>query len=81
MKLPAVGPHDLDCLEHALSQNVDFIAVSYVRSASDLTPARDRIIAAGVHTWIVAKIEHPAALEELNEIVEAADVVMVARGD
>lgn len=81
VKLPAVGPHDLDCLEHALSQNVDFVAVSYVRNASDLAPARERIKEAGVHTWIVAKIEHPAALEKLNEIVEAADVVMVARGD
>ena len=81
VKLPAVGPHDLDCLEHALSQNVDFVAVSYVRSAGDLEPARERIKQAGVHTWIVAKIEHPAALKDLNAIVEAADVVMVARGD
>ena len=81
VKLPAVGPHDLDCLEHALSQNVDFVAVSYVRSAEDLEPARERIKEAGVHTWIVAKIEHPAALKDLNAIVEAADVVMVARGD
>ncbi len=81
VKLPAVGPHDLDCLEHALSQNVDFVAVSYVRSAGDLEPARERIKEAGVHTWIVAKIEHPAALKDLNAIVEAADVVMVARGD
>ena len=81
VKLPAVGPHDLDCLEHALSQNVDFVAVSYVRSADDLEPARERIKQAGVHTWIVAKIEHPAALKDLNAIVEAADVVMVARGD
>ena len=81
VKLPAVGPHDLDCLEHALSQNVDFVAVSYVRSADDLEPARERIKEAGVHTWIVAKIEHPAALKDLNAIVEAADVVMVARGD
>ena len=81
VKLPAVGPHDLDCLEHALSQNVVFVAVSYVRSAGDLEPARERIKQAGVHTWIVAKIEHPAALKDLNAIVEAADVVMVARGD
>ena len=81
VKLPAVGPHDIDCLDHALSQNVDFVAVSYVRSAADLLPARERIQAAGVHTWIVAKIEHPAALEDLTAIVESADVVMVARGD
>ena len=81
VKLPAVGPRDLDCLDHALSQNVDFVAVSYVRSAADLIPARERIEAAGVHTWIVAKIEHPAALEDLTAIVESADVVMVARGD
>ena len=81
VKLPAVGPHDLDCLDHALSQNVDFVAVSYVRSADDLLPAKERIRAAGVHTWIVAKIEHPAALEDLTAIVESADIVMVARGD
>ena len=81
VKLPAVGPHDLDCLEHALSQNVDFVAVSYVRSADDLEPARERIKEAGVHTWIVAKIEHPAALKDRNAIVESADVGMVARGD
>ena len=81
VKLPAVGPHDLDCLDHALSQDVDFVAVSYVRSADDLLPAKERIRAAGVHTWIVAKIEHPAALEDLTAIVESADIVMVARGD
>ena len=81
VKLPAVGPYDLDCLDHALSQHVDFVAVSYVRSADDLLPAKERIRAAGVHTWIVAKIEHPAALEDLTAIVESADIVMVARGD
>ena len=81
VKLPAVGPHDLACLDHALSQNVECVAVYYVRSAEDLLPARERIEAAGVHTWIVAKIEHPAAVEGLAASVESADVVMVAPGD
>jgi pyruvate kinase len=81
VSLPAVGPEDERCLRHALDHGVDFVAVSYVRSASDLEPARRIIAEAGLHTWVVAKIEHPAALDHLDAIVEAADVVMVARGD
>ena len=79
--LPAVGPEDERCLRHALEHGVDFVAVSYVRSAADLEPARRIIDEAGLHTWVVAKIEHPAALNDLDAIVHAADVVMVARGD
>lgn len=81
VSLPAVGEEDERCLRHALNHDVDFVAVSYVRSASDLEPARRIIEEAGLHTWIVAKIEHPAALNDLEAIVKASDVVMVARGD
>jgi pyruvate kinase len=79
--LPAVGPYDKECLAHALSLGVDFVAVSYVRTPEDLIPAKEMIEKAGVHTWIIAKIEHPSALKHLTEIVDMADVVMVARGD
>ena len=81
VSLPAIGARDEACLRHALEQEVDFVAVSYVRSAADLEPARRIIAEAGLHTWVIAKIEHPAALEDLDAIVEASDAVMVARGD
>lgn len=81
VKLPAVGPRDIECLKHALEMKVDFVAVSYVRSASDLDTAKQIIEEAGFHTWLVSKIEHPAAVNDLDGIVDASDAVMVARGD
>ena len=62
VKLPAVGEHDIDCLNHALEMKVDFVAVSYVRSPNDLDRAREIIAEAGFHTWLISKIEHPAAV-------------------
>ena len=79
--LPAIGEKDKLALDHALKSGADWIAVSYVRSAEDLRPAKDAIKAAGLHTPVIAKIEHPAALENLHSILDAADAVMVARGD
>ena len=79
--LPAIGEKDKLALDHALKCGADWVAVSYVRSAEDLRPARNAIKAAGLHTPIIAKIEHPAALDNLHSILEAADGVMVARGD
>lgn len=81
VSLPAIGEKDEACLRHALEHEVDFVAVSYVRSAEDMAPARRIIAEAGLHTWVVAKIEHPAALDDLDAIVDASDAVMVARGD
>jgi len=79
--LPAIGPHDKLALEHALQHGADYIAVSYVRTAADLLPVREAIKKVGQHVPIIAKIEHPAALENLEEILDVADAVMVARGD
>ena len=79
--LPAVGAHDKIALEHALQQGADYIAVSYVRTAADLLPVKEAIKKAGQHVPIIAKIEHPTALTNLEEILDAADAVMVARGD
>ena len=52
-----------------------------MRTAEDIRPAKDAVKAAGLHTPIIAKIEHPAALQNLHSILDAADGVMVARGD
>ncbi|MBT61256.1 MAG: pyruvate kinase [Euryarchaeota archaeon] len=79
--LPAIGPNDKAALAHALKAGADYIAVSYVRTALDLKPAKDAIRAAGQHVPIIAKIEHPVALEHLEDILDSADAVMVARGD
>jgi len=79
--LPAIGQHDEAALSHALSAGADYVAVSYVRTPDDLRPAKDAIEAAGLHVPVIAKIEHPAALENLDEILDSADAVMVARGD
>ena len=64
--LPAIGEKDKLALDHALKAGADWIAVSYVRSAEDLRPAKEAIKAAGLHTPVIAKIEHPAALENLH---------------
>ncbi len=81
VRLPSVGPRDEDALAHAISIDVDFVAVSYVRNAADIAPARRMLKEAGCPARIVAKIEHPSALAELDEILDVADAVMVARGD
>ncbi|RPG75119.1 MAG: pyruvate kinase, partial [Euryarchaeota archaeon TMED248] len=79
--LPAIGPKDEIALKHALDTGADLIAVSYVRTPQDLQPAKDEIKSRGLTTWVVAKIEHPMALEHLDDILDTADAVMVARGD
>ena len=79
--LPAIGPKDELALQHALDTGADLIAVSYVRTPEDMQPAKDAIKARGLSTWLVAKIEHPMALKQLDAILDVADAVMVARGD
>jgi pyruvate kinase len=79
--LPAIGPKDQAALQHALENGADYIAVSYVRTAEDLAPAKEAVKAASMHVPVLAKIEHPVALENLDSILDTADAVMVARGD
>src|SRR3546814_16293110 len=61
--------------------DVDFIAVSFCRNAADMDEARAVARKHGSHAALVSKIERAEAIENLSEIVEASDVVMVARGD
>ena len=65
----------------AADLGADYVAVSFVRSAEDIHVARGLLRQAGGHGGIVAKIERAEALDALEEIVEAADAVMIARGD
>ncbi|MFO8079907.1 MAG: pyruvate kinase [Armatimonadota bacterium] len=78
---PTMTQKDLRDLEFAIEQGADYIALSFVRSASDIREIKRRIADLGADTPVVAKIEKPEALAELTEIVGEADVVMVARGD
>ncbi|MDE0871951.1 MAG: pyruvate kinase [Flavobacteriales bacterium] len=81
ISLPCITPKDAQDLEFALSQDVDWIGLSFVRNASDIHELRALIQASGRHARIVAKIEKPEALKDLDGILEATDAVMVARGD
>lgn len=78
---PSLTDKDLEDLDFGLGQGVDFVALSFVRTASDVTDLRHRIAGAGCRAEIVAKIEKPEAVADLDAIVAAADGVMVARGD
>ena len=69
---------DLADLEYALSKGVDWVALSFVQRASDVIAARTII---GKQAALMSKIEKPAALKDLNDIIAASDGVMVARGD
>ena len=79
--IPSLTEKDLADLEFALSLGVDWIALSFVRSADDIRGLRELVQGAGADTLVIAKIEKAEALEELDAIVSAADAVMVARGD
>jgi len=78
---PSLTEKDLEDLEFGLAHEVDWIALSFVRSPDDIYDLRRRINDAGKACRIVAKIEKPEALECIDEIIEATDAIMVARGD
>lgn len=78
---PSLTDKDRDDLRLAISQGADFIALSFVRSANDVRDAKAAVSAAGADTPVVAKIEKPEAIDALDEILDVANAVMVARGD
>ena len=77
----AVDDSDLDWVDFAVDHGVDLLAVSFVRSASDLDPVHARLKERGEDIPVIAKIEKREAAEAAEEIVQAADGLMVARGD
>ncbi len=77
----AVTDEDLRHLAFGLEHDIDFVALSFITNAHDVDRAREFIRGRGAAVPIVAKIERSEALRNIDEIIEAADVVMVARGD
>jgi pyruvate kinase len=78
---PSLTEKDFQDLEFGLKNKVDWVALSFVRKATDIEILRDIINRSKSTTRIVAKIEKPEALENIDAIIEATDAVMVARGD
>lgn len=78
---PSLTEKDIQDLAFGIEQEVDWIALSFVRHADDVRDLRDRIEAKGKDIRIVAKIEKPEALKNIDEIISESDALMVARGD
>ena len=81
LPIPSLTRKDLDDLEFALAAGADYVALSFVRSASDVKALSTLIEARGSHAWVIAKIEKAEAVAALDEILAEAHGVMVARGD
>jgi len=78
---PSLTRKDRLDLSFGLAAGVDAVALSFVRSAADVRSIKKIIAAAGADTPVIAKLEKPQAIDNLEEILEAADGVMIARGD
>lgn len=81
LTVPSLTKKDLADLEYGLSQEVDWVALSFVRSADDIVELKRLIAEKGTHTKVIAKIEKPEAVKNIDEIIKVSDGIMVARGD
>jgi pyruvate kinase len=81
LKIPSMTPKDRRDLLVAIELEVSFVAMSFVRSAADVLAGKRAIARAGGKIPIIAKLEKPQAIDNLDEILSVADGVMVARGD
>jgi pyruvate kinase len=81
VSLPAVSAEDIALIDAGLEMGLDFFALSFVRRREDLDPVREHLAGRGVEVPLIAKIEKPQAAANGEEIIEAADGIMIARGD
>jgi pyruvate kinase len=81
LSAPALTAKDMDDIRTAASMGADYLAISFPKSAADMYMAKQLINAAGGHALTIAKIERVEAVAALEEIIDASDGVMVARGD
>lgn len=81
ISLPSLTEKDLEDLDFALEQDVDWVGLSFVRSARDIIELKHIIRKHKKKARVVAKIEKPEAIEDIEEIIRQTDAIMVARGD
>ncbi len=81
VSMPSLTPADISNANFALDHGVDWIALSFVRTANDVLDLKELIKKKKGHAGVIAKIEKPEALTEIDQIIENADGIMVARGD
>ena len=81
LRLPPLTDKDIQDLDFGLSQDVDIVSLSFVRSADDVRTLKDLLARRGASKPVIAKIEKPQAIEHLEDIVQESQGVMVARGD
>jgi pyruvate kinase len=81
VSVPAMSEKDIEDLRWALHLSVDYVALSFVRSAKDADDVRQIMREEGIFVPVIAKIEKPQAIDNLDEVVKAFDGFMVARGD
>ncbi len=78
---PSMTEKDIEDLEFGFQFNLEWVALSFVRKGSDIVEIKKRLVAAGVDTKVIAKVEKPEAIDNLVDIIKETDGVMVARGD
>lgn len=78
---PSLTEKDINDIQFLATQPVDYVALSFPKTANDIIEARRLIMEAGSNAQIVAKIERAEAIDNIDEIIQASDAVMVARGD
>jgi len=81
LSAPALTEKDKEDIKAAADLDVDYVALSFARSADDVDLCRDYVRKAGCEAGIVTKVERADAIDNIDEIIEASDVIMVARGD
>ena len=81
IKVPSLTEKDEIDLEFAVAQGIETVAVSFVQTADDVRYVKSRLAQLDSDAWVIAKLEKPQAIDHLDSILEAADAIMVARGD
>ena len=81
VSIPSITPKDWKCVDWAVEHDMDFLALSFVRSGDDVKQLKDYLAGKDSKIKVVSKIETPQAVADLEAVVDASDAVLVARGD
>jgi pyruvate kinase len=79
--IPVITEKDLTDIKAVADLHIEYVALSFVKDAADIAQLRTHLAAAGSHAKVIAKIERPEAIENIDSIISACDGIMIARGD